>query len=72
MKQICSIHLNNSEVASEEGTIISDSDEQLWCFSVTEFPRKILSFATKLPEEREDWVDAIEFVIQQRHNLVRE
>lgn len=67
---VCYIPLNSSEVLSEEGTIISDSEEQLWCFSVTYVPDKILSFASKIPEEREEWIDAIENVICARKKLV--
>lgn len=55
---------------SEDGTIISDSDEQLWCFSVTYIPDQILSFATKIPDEREEWIDAIGSVIKSRRKLV--
>lgn len=49
---------------------MSDAGEQLWCFSVTELNGDTLSFATIIPEELEDWIEAIEKIIQERTSIV--
>jgi len=68
--QIFNLFLNHSTISPEDGTIISEHDEQLWCFSVTQIPDTFVSFATKLPEEREEWIEEIQRVIKERQDLL--
>ena len=64
------VNLTRAEVGQEEGIVMNENSEPMWCFTITEMNGQPYYFATFIPEERDSWFQVLYDITSTHNKLV--